>query len=69
MLKQGWFSDCWLQERGQRSVVSEALLSERLRIGDAMLGYGTCYGGWIVFTWVGARLGGMTWVGRRLGWV
>ena len=59
--------------RGIGSVVSgplsEALLSERPWVGDAVLGYGTGYGGLIVFTGVSAMLGGMSWVGRRVGWV
>lgn len=59
--------------RGIGSVVSgplsEALLSERPWIGDATMGYGTGYGGLIIFTGVSAMLGGMSWVGRRVGWV
>lgn len=59
--------------RGIGSVVSgplsEALLSERPWVGDAILGYGTGYGALIVFTGVSAMLGGMGWVGRRVGWV
>ncbi len=59
--------------RGIGSVVSgplsEALLSERPWVGDAVLGYGTGYGALIVFTGVSAMLGGMSWVGRRVGWV
>ena len=59
--------------RGIGSVVSgplsEALLSERPWVEDAMLGYGTGYGGLIVFTGISAMLGGMSWVGRRVGWV
>ena len=59
--------------RGIGSVVSgplsEALLSERPWLGDAVSGYGTGYGGLIVFTGVSAMLGGMSWVGRRVGWV
>lgn len=49
--------------------LSEALLSERPWVGDAILGYGTGYGALIVFTGVSAMLGGMGWVGRRVGWV
>ncbi len=59
--------------RGIGSVVSgplsEALLSERPWVGDAVLGYGTGYGALIVFTGVSAMLGVMSWVGRRVGWV
>lgn len=59
--------------RGVGSVVSgplsEALLSERPWVGDAKMGYGTGYGGLIVFTGISAMLGGMSWVGRRVGWV
>lgn len=57
--------------RGIGSVVSgplsEALLSERPWVGDAVMGYGTGYGGLIVFTGVSAMLGGMSVVGRTVG--
>ena len=59
--------------RGIGSVVSgplsEALLSERPWAGEAILGYGTGYGGLIIFTGVSAMLGGMSWIGRRVGLV
>lgn len=59
--------------RGVGSVVSgplsEALVSAKPWAGDAKLGYGSGYGGLIVFTGVSAMLGGMSWVGRRIGWV
>ena len=59
--------------RGVGSVVtgplSEALLSEKIWLGRAELGYGTGYGGLIVFTGVTAMLGGFGWVGRRAGWI
>jgi len=59
--------------RGIGSVVtgplSEALLSKRLWVGEAMLGYGTDYGGLIVLTGISCVLGGSSWVARRLGWV
>lgn len=55
--------------RGIGSVVSgplsEALLSERPWVGDAVFGYGTGYGGLITFTGVSTMLGFMSWVGRR----
>lgn len=49
--------------------LSEALLSNRPWVGDAFLGYGTGYGGLIVFTGVSAMLGGMGWIGKRVGCV
>lgn len=49
--------------------LSEALLKSKPWIGEAVLGYGTGYGGLIVFTGVSAMLGGVSWVGRRVGWV
>ena len=64
----------WLAAgRGIGSVLSgplsEALLSERPWVGDALSGYGTGYGALIVFTGISAMLGGTSWVGRRIGWV
>ena len=64
----------WLAAgRGIGSVISgplsEALLSERPWVGNALFGYGTGYGALIVFTGVSAMLGGTSWVGRRIGWV
>lgn len=59
--------------RGVGSVLSgplsEALLRNKPWAGEAGLGYGTGYGGLIVFTGVSATLGGVSWVGRRVGWV
>lgn len=59
--------------RGIGSVISgplsEALVSDSPWVGEAKLGYGTGYGGLIVFTGISAMLGGMSWVGRRVGWV
>jgi len=59
--------------RGIGSVVSgplsEALVGSKPWQGEAVLGYGTGYGGLIVFTGISAMLGGMSWVGRRVGWV
>ena len=59
--------------RGIGSVVSgplsEALLSTRPWEGDAKLGYGTGFGGLIVFTGVSAALGGVSFLGRKAGWV
>ena len=49
--------------------LSEALLSEQPWVGDAIFGYGTGYGGLIVFTGISAMLGGMSWVCRRASWV
>lgn len=58
--------------RGIGSVVSgplsEALLSEKPWEGN-FAGYGSGYGGLIVFTGVSAMLGGSSWVGRRIGWI
>jgi len=59
--------------RGVGSVVSgllsEALLSKRPWVGEAVAGYGNGYGGLIVFTGVSAMLSGVSWVGRRVGWI
>ena len=59
--------------RGIGSVVSgplsETLANSRLLQGDAALGYGSGYGGLIIFTGVTAFLGGSSWMGRRVGWV
>lgn len=59
--------------RGVGSVVSgplsEALLSERPWAGEAFAGYGSGYGGLIVFTGVSAMLSGISWVVRRIGWI
>lgn len=49
--------------------LSEALLRDKPWTGEAALGYGTGYGGLIVFTGVSATLGGVSWIGRRVGWV
>ena len=49
--------------------LSEALLKNKPWIGEGELGYGTGYGGLIVFTGVSATLGGVSWIGRRVGWV
>ena len=59
--------------RGIGSVVSgplsEALVNSRMLKGDVALGYGSGYGGLIIFTGVTALLGGASWMGRRVGWV
>ncbi|KAG7006412.1 hypothetical protein G7Y79_00015g040020 [Physcia stellaris] len=59
--------------RGVGSVLSgplsEALLKDKPWAGKAGLGYGTGYGGLIVFTGISAILGGFGWIGRRVGWV
>ena len=59
--------------RGVGSVVSgplsEALLSERPWVGEAVAGYGSGFGGLIVFTGVSAMLSGVSWVARRVGWI
>lgn len=49
--------------------LSEALLKDRPWQGEAALGYGTGYGGLIVFTGVTAMLGGVSFGARRLGWI
>jgi MFS family permease len=59
--------------RGVGSVVSgplsEVLLSEKPWVGEAFAGYGSGYGGLIVFTGVSAMLSGVSWIGRRVGWI
>ena len=59
--------------RGIGSVVSgplsEALVVGRPWIEQAASGYGSGYGGLIVFTGVSAALGGSSWVCRRIGWI
>ena len=59
--------------RGIGSVVtgplSEVLLSERPWVNEAVAGYGSGYGGLIVFTGISAMLGGTSWIGRRIGWM
>ncbi|KAL6714465.1 hypothetical protein ACLMJK_007889 [Lecanora helva] len=59
--------------RGIGSVVagpmSEALLNEKPWIGEAAAGYGSGYGGLIVFTGMSAMLGGVSWVSRRINWI
>ena len=47
--------------------LSEALLKHKPWAGEAG-GYGTGYGGLIVFTGITATLGGVSWIGRRVGW-
>ncbi|ELR03521.1 hypothetical protein VC83_03396 [Pseudogymnoascus destructans] len=49
--------------------LSEALLSSRPWQGKASLGYGTGYGGLIVFTGITAAVGGVSFLGKRLGWM
>ena len=49
--------------------LSEALLNERPWQGKAGLGYGSGYGGLIVFTGVTAVLGSVSFLGKRLGWM
>ena len=49
--------------------LSEALLNERPWQGKAGLGYGSGYGGLIVFTGVTAVLGSVSFFGKRLGWM
>ena len=59
--------------RGVGSVVSgplsEALLSDRPWVGEAFAGYGSGYGGLIVFTGVSALLSGVSFLSRRVGWI
>ena len=59
--------------RGVGSVVSgplsEALLSEKPWVGEAVAGYGSGYGGLIVFTGLSAFLSGVGWFSRRIGWI
>lgn len=64
----------WLAAgRGIGNVVSgplsETLLKGKPWLGQAALGYGSGYGGVIVFTGVTAMLGGVSFVGRRVGWL
>jgi MFS family permease len=47
--------------------LSEALL-HKPRPGKASLGYGSGYGGLIVFTGIAAAMGGVSFLGKRLGW-
>ncbi|KFX93023.1 hypothetical protein O988_07036 [Pseudogymnoascus sp. VKM F-3808] len=49
--------------------LSEALLSSKPWQGKASLGYGTGYGGLIVFTGITAAVGGVSFLGKRLGWM
>jgi MFS family permease len=49
--------------------LSEALLTLKPWQGDVGLGYGTGYGGLIVFTGITAALGGASFLGRSLGWM
>lgn len=59
--------------RGMGSVVSgplsEALLRDKPWTGAAFAGYGTGYGGLIVFTGVSAMLSGVSWIARMFGWI
>ena len=59
--------------RGVGSVVSgllsEALVVGRPWMGQATSGYGSGYGGLIVFTGVNAFLGGSSWFCKRVGWI
>ncbi|KAI9873805.1 MAG: hypothetical protein M1830_010590 [Pleopsidium flavum] len=64
----------WLAAgRGIGSVVSgplsETLLNRKPWSGQAALGYGSGFGGLIVFTGVTAMLGGVGFLGRRVGWL
>ena len=64
----------WLAAgRGVGNVVSgplsEMLLRGKPWLGQAALGYGSGYGGVIVFTGVTAMLGGVSFIGRRVGWL
>jgi len=47
--------------------LSAVLLSERPWQGKIALGYGTGYGGLIVFTGVTAAVGGVSFLGHKLG--
>jgi hypothetical protein len=47
--------------------LSEVLLKDRTWKGEAVLGYGTGYGGLITYTGVTALFGGLTFGARRLG--
>jgi MFS family permease len=49
--------------------LSEALVKGKPWLGQAEFGYGSGYGGLIVFTGVTAAFGGMSIFGRRLGWM
>ncbi|KFZ03856.1 hypothetical protein V502_10603 [Pseudogymnoascus sp. VKM F-4520 (FW-2644)] len=49
--------------------LSEALLRSKPWQGKASLGYGTGYGGLIVFTGITAAVGGVSFLGKRLGWM
>jgi MFS family permease len=49
--------------------LSEALLRGKPWMGEAGFGYGSGYGGLIVFTGVTAAFGGMSIFGKRLGWM
>ena len=64
---------CLAAGRGIGNVVSgplsEALLKGRPWLGQAALGYGSGYGGLIVFTGITAMLGGVSFAGRRVGWI
>ena len=64
---------CIAAGRGIGSVVSgplsAALLSRRPWAGEAVAGYGSKFGGLIVFTGVSAMLSGISFVGRRIGWI
>ena len=59
--------------RGVGSIVSgplsNALIGIHPWIGGSTTGYGTGYGGLIVFTGASAMLGGFSWIGMRAGWV
>ncbi|EON65962.1 hypothetical protein W97_05204 [Coniosporium apollinis CBS 100218] len=64
----------WLAAgRGIGNVVSgplsEALLKGEPWRGEAALGYGSGYGGLIVFTGITAALGGLSFITRRVGWL
>ncbi|KAI4244307.1 MAG: hypothetical protein L6R40_003033 [Gallowayella cf. fulva] len=48
--------------------LSEALLHLQSWKGEAKFGYGTGYGGLIVFTGITAAAGGSSWIARRIGW-
>lgn len=49
--------------------ISETLLATGSWQGFAELGYGTPFGGLIVFVGVTAMLSGSSWLGRKAGWV
>ncbi|KAL8700048.1 MAG: hypothetical protein Q9224_001141 [Gallowayella concinna] len=48
--------------------LSEALLHLHSWKGEARFGYGTGYGGLMVFTGITAAAGGTSWIARRIGW-